>query len=136
MLRNAARGAGLTAVAGGAYLYATDEGTRRSTQFWREVFPIYVSYRFNQWRIENAAARTLLGELSSAEQKESWEALWLRNNSTSSSSTCTTVLIVHAVNTWLVPGQWRRVTDHGAGHTANPLWLRPAGATIVPSFCQ
>ena len=74
MLKNAAR-AGLTATAAGAYLYATDEGTRRSTQFWREVFPIYVSYRFNQWRIENVAARTLLGELSPAEQKESWEAL-------------------------------------------------------------
>lgn len=31
------------------YIYTTDEGTRRSIQFWWNIFPIYIHYRFYQF---------------------------------------------------------------------------------------
>ena len=38
-----------SSAAGGAYLYQTDEGSRRSMTFWYNVFPIYMQYRFVQF---------------------------------------------------------------------------------------
>lgn len=32
--------------AAGAYQYETDEGTRRSVYFWRNVLPMYLHYRW------------------------------------------------------------------------------------------
>ncbi len=43
----------LAAVAAGTgYLYETDEGTRRSFLFWKDAFPIYVHYRYVQWKVK------------------------------------------------------------------------------------
>eukprot|EP00937_MAST-01D_sp_MAST-1D-sp2_P006866 g6866.t1 len=52
--------------AGACGLYATDEGTQRSTKFWYEVFPIYLHYRYNQWAVR---------DMPEVEEAASWQAL-------------------------------------------------------------
>jgi hypothetical protein len=41
------------ATLGGAYLYQTDEGTRRSMAFWTRCTPIYAHYRWVQWQAKS-----------------------------------------------------------------------------------
>lgn len=51
MLKTAYKVSGVALVGGGgvfAYKYNTDDGVRRVVQFWKEVFPIYLHYRYYQ----------------------------------------------------------------------------------------
>jgi aarF domain-containing kinase len=73
MLRRVGRIVGYTAAAGtaaavggGAYMYATDPGTRRSFKFWSGVMPVYFEYRWMQWKMRGEAA---------AVADPQWEAL-------------------------------------------------------------
>lgn len=43
----------LTAGGGGVYAYK-DEGLRRSIVFWGQAFPIFVHYKFVEWRLKNS----------------------------------------------------------------------------------
>ena len=45
-------GLGLVVVGAGAVRYATDEGTRRSVAFWSRAAPIYLHYRYTQWKVD------------------------------------------------------------------------------------
>lgn len=44
-------GAGVAGLGSGAYMYQTDEGTRRSLAFWTVAAPIYAHYRYVQWKV-------------------------------------------------------------------------------------
>ena len=62
----------VSATAGFGGVYATDDGVRRSTRFWVNVFPIYARYRYNQIVTERALAA---GTITAAEKTASFVAL-------------------------------------------------------------
>ena len=48
------KGLGLLSLTGGGLLAYTaweEEGVRRSLYFWRRMFPIYLTYRWTEWRV-------------------------------------------------------------------------------------
>jgi len=125
---------GVLTVGGVSYRLSTDEGSRRSVEFWSTAFPIYLHYRWVEWRMTNAPSREAEAEFDRLHDQYApvAEALTLKMKGFYLKNAQT---MQDEVPTSLEPGQARRIVEESTGRKFEDIFSEfddePCGSASI-----